>query len=96
MKIAGLHAYTLLALQGMVWGSSFQAIKYALEGFGPMSVAAGRIFIAALVLLTYAMMQGERLPRSISTWLNLLLIGFFNCALPFFFNPMGRTIIRLR
>ena len=89
MKIAGLHAYTLLALQGMVWGSSFQAIKYALEGFGPMSVAAGRIFIAALVLLTYAMMQGERLPRSISTWLNLLLIGFFNCALPFFLIPWG-------
>ncbi|MDB0064987.1 hypothetical protein N9E93_01805 [Oceanospirillaceae bacterium] len=49
MKIAGLHAYALLVLQGMVWGSSFQAIKYALEGFGPMSVAAGRIFIAALV-----------------------------------------------
>ena len=89
MKTAGFHAYTLLALQGMIWGSSFQAIKYALEGFGPVSVAAGRIFIAAVVLLIYAITQGERLPRSVSTWLTLLLIGFFNCALPFFLIPWG-------
>jgi len=88
-KTPGLHAYTLLALQGAVWGSSFQAIKYALEGFGPISVAAGRIFIAALVLLIYALMQGDRLPRSASTWMNFLLIGFFNCALPFFLIPWG-------
>ena len=50
IKTPGLQAYTLLALQGAVWGSSFQAIKYALEGFGPISIAAGRILIAALVL----------------------------------------------
>ncbi len=89
MKTPGLHAYSLLALQGAVWGSSFQAIKYALEGFGPMSVAAGRIFIAAVVLLTYALMQGDRLPRSVATWLSLIAIGFFNCALPFFLIPWG-------
>ena len=89
MKTPGLHAYTLLAFQGMVWGSSFQAIKYALEGFGPMSVAAGRILIAALVLLIYALMQGDRLPRSAATWLSLIAIGFFNCALPFFLIPWG-------
>jgi drug/metabolite transporter (DMT)-like permease len=89
MKTPGLRAYTLLALQGAVWGSSFQAIKYALEGFGPISVAAGRIFIAAVVLLVYALMQGDRLPRAASTWLNLIAIGFFNCALPFFLIPWG-------
>ena len=89
IKTPGLQAYTLLALQGAVWGSSFQAIKYALEGFGPISIAAGRILIAALVLLAYALMKGERLPRSASIWMSFLLIGFFNCALPFFLIPWG-------
>jgi drug/metabolite transporter (DMT)-like permease len=93
MKKAGLYAYTLLTIQSMVWGSSFQAIKYALEGFGPMSVAAGRIFIAAMVLLAYALLKGERLPRSITTWLHLLLIGFFSCALPFFLIPWGEQFL---
>ena len=93
IKIPGLHAYTLLALQGAVWGSSFQAIKYALEGFGPVSIAAGRILIAALVLLAYALMKGDRLPRSTSVWMTFLLIGLFNCALPFFLIPWGEQTL---
>jgi drug/metabolite transporter (DMT)-like permease len=93
IKMPGLHAYTLLALQGAVWGSSFQAIKYALEGFGPVSIAAGRILIAALVLLAYALMKGDRLPRSASIWMSFLLIGFFNCALPFMLIPWGEQTL---
>lgn len=89
IKPPGLQAYTLLALQGAVWGSSFQAIKYALDGFGPITIAAGRILIAALVLLTYALMKGDKLPRSPAIWVSFLLIGFFNCALPFFLIPWG-------
>lgn len=89
IKTPGLQAYTLLAVQGAVWGSSFQAIKYALEGFGPISIAAGRIFIAAIVLLVFALMRGDRIPRSASVWMSFLLIGFFNCALPFFLIPWG-------
>jgi len=93
IKNPNLQAYTLLALQGMVWGSSFQAIKYALEGFGPVSIAAGRIVIAALVLLAYALMKGDRLPRSASIWMSFLLIGFFNCALPFMLIPWGEQTL---
>jgi len=87
IKAPGLQAYTMLALQAAVWGSSFQAIKYALDGFGPITIAAGRISIAALVLFAYALMKGEKLPRSPSIWGGFLLIGFFNCALPFFLIP---------
>jgi len=93
MKQPGLHAYLLLAFQGAVWGSSFQAIKFALDGFGPISVAAGRIFIAAVVLLTYALMRGDRLPRSLKIWLGFLIVGCFNCALPFFLIPWGEQTL---
>ena len=41
IKTPGLQAYTLLAVQGAVWGSSFQAIKYALEGLGPLALLLG-------------------------------------------------------
>ncbi|MDB4001800.1 DMT family transporter [Oceanospirillaceae bacterium] len=93
LKPAGIQAYTLLTIQGAVWGSSFQAIKYALDGFGPMTISAGRILIAALVLLVYALMKGDRLPRSPCVWMNFLLIGFFSCALPFFLIPWGEQTL---
>lgn len=89
IKTPGLQAYTLLALQGAVWGSSFQAIKYALEGFGPISIAAGRIFIAAFVLLVYALMQGDRLPRSASIWMSFFADWFLQLCPAIFSNSLG-------
>ena len=96
IKTAGLQAYTLLAVQGAVWGSSFQAIKYALEGFGPISIAAGRILIAALVLLAYALMQGDRLPRSASSMDELFADWFVQLCPALFPHPLGGAIVRLR
>ena len=42
--------YLLLLLLGAVWGSSFLLIKVAVETIPPITVAAARIGIGALVL----------------------------------------------
>jgi len=82
-------AYLLLFFQGAIWGSSFQAIKFALEGYGPISVAAGRIFLAAIIITFYALARGHDFPRNPRTIIFLVIVGFFNCALPFFLISWG-------
>lgn len=93
IKTPGLNAYLILAIQSAVWASAFQAIKYALESFGPITIAAARILIAAMVLLAWAVFKGDKLPRDLSTWFSFLLIGLFNCALPFFLIPWGEQTL---
>ena len=84
-----LSAYLLLFFQGAIWGSSFQAIKFALEGYGAISVAAGRIAIAAIMMSLYAWHRGQRFPREGKTLGLLAIVGLFNCAIPFFLIPWG-------
>ncbi len=82
-------AYLLLLFQGAIWGSSFLAIKLALEDFGPMTVAAGRIGLAAAMMLVYATLRGNAFPREVKTLMLLAVVGLFNCAIPFFLIPWG-------
>ena len=93
MTKPGLQAYILLVIQSAIWGSSFQAIKFALEDFGPITIAAGRILLATIVLMLFAWSQGQRMPRHLPTLLRIILVGFFSCALPFFLIPWGEQSV---
>ncbi|MBU2864397.1 DMT family transporter [Reinekea forsetii] len=93
LQAPDLLAYALLFLQGAIFGSSFFIIKIALIDFGPITVAAGRIGFGALVMLLYAMMRGEKFPRSPAVLGLLAVVGLFNCALPFFLIPWGEQFL---
>ena len=41
----------LLALLGLVWGGSFLGVELSLHSLSPLWVAAGRISLAALLLV---------------------------------------------
>jgi drug/metabolite transporter (DMT)-like permease len=89
MQKLGMQAYALLLLQGAIWGSSFQSIKIALEDFGPMTIAAGRLLLASIVLMAVFYFQGHRLPARLKDLGLLALIAIFNCVLPFYLIPWG-------
>ena len=79
---------TVIALS-VIWGAAFMSVSMALKGFGPLTVAAGRIVIAALVLLATAWAMGLRLPRLSQPqggkiWLHIIGMALFSNALPFF------------
>ncbi len=93
MQRLGFQAYALLLLQGAIWGSSFQSIKLALADFGPMTIAAGRLLLASLVLLAALYLQGQRLPRQFRDLGFLWLIAIFNCVLPFYLIPWGEQSV---
>ncbi len=78
----------LLVFLGIIWGASFPAAAIALKGFGPVTVAALRITLAALVLVTLAFVLGHGLPERHSPtgrriWLHCLGMAIFTNALPF-------------
>jgi len=84
----------MLVVIAAIWGSSFFAIKVAVTGgIGPVTVAAGRTVIAAVVLYIYIRLRGHGLPRGLAAWAPLFWIGLFSSALPFFLISWGEQEI---
>ncbi|WP_051609549.1 DMT family transporter [Terasakiella pusilla] len=77
-------SYGSLILLAMMWGSSFSVIKVALESIAPLSIAAGRIGLAAVIILSIAIARREVFPREKSVWGCLIALGILGTATPFF------------
>ena len=58
-----------------VWGSTFYAIRVAVHEMPPLLCAAMRFTLAGVVLFTWAVAQGERLP-SRREWAGIALVAF--------------------
>ncbi len=82
-----------LMLLGGIWGSSFMCIEIALTGFPPLTLAAGRILLAALALNGVVWLTGQRWPRGVRTWGLLIIVGLFSSALPFILVSWGQQFI---
>jgi drug/metabolite transporter (DMT)-like permease len=81
-RMAGQEWAMLLGL-ALAFGSAFFFVKIGLASFGPLTVSAGRVVIAAVVLAAYAAVGGRRIPEHPKAWLALLVMGALNNALPF-------------
>lgn len=58
----------------LVWGSTFLAIRFALESFPPFLMMGIRWTIAGCILLTFAMARGAA-PPTRAQWLHAAIIG---------------------
>jgi drug/metabolite transporter (DMT)-like permease len=88
-------AWLFLVVLGLIWGGSFLGVEMALTGYGPLSIAAGRITIAAVILTGIAYATGHRLPdagtpRGRRIWLHCVGMGLFSNALPFALLSWGQ------
>jgi drug/metabolite transporter (DMT)-like permease len=88
----GLDWAMLLGL-ALVFGSAFFFGDLGLESFGPLSVAAGRVGSAAIILTIVALLRGRRFPADPKTWAALLVMGAINNAIPFSLIFWGQTHI---
>src|SRR5438067_2944929 len=66
----------------VIWGSTFLAIRYAVESIPPLFTAATRHLVAGSILLAWALWKGERPTRQ--GWRAGLVLGFL-----FFFVSHG-------
>lgn len=87
--------YLALARLSLIWGSSFLAIKIAVDhGVPPLTVATFRIGLGALLLLSIARARNQKWPPlrthgGAKLWLRILFLGVVGNALPFFLISWG-------
>lgn len=82
-----------IVLLALVWGISFFLTEICLRDFGPLTLATARVGLAAMVLLAFAAMRGEDLPKAWTDWGTLAFMGLINNALPFSLIMWGQVSI---
>ena len=70
-----------LLILAAVWSASFFLAEIALRGFGPMTIAAGRVGMGAVLLLGWMAARGMTPP--IGRWRAFAIMGLLNNAAPF-------------
>jgi drug/metabolite transporter (DMT)-like permease len=82
-----------LLMLGAVWGSAFIFIEEALNDFGPVTIAAWRVGLGALILTILAIIYRIKFSFTSNHWRYFIVIGFLNSALPFFLVSWGQQYI---
>ena len=84
----------LLLLIGFIWASAFGAIKVAVIETGPVTLAAMRSSIAAVILLALLRLKGPIDWRiAVTHWPQFLIVGGVGSALPFVMIPWAELRI---
>ncbi|NOR61986.1 MAG: EamA family transporter [Rhodobacteraceae bacterium] len=86
----GFLQWTLLLSLGMIWGASFLGVEKALESFAPITIAALRIALAAVILTGVSYAMGIGLPKDKRTWVFAFGMGLFSNAIPFTLLSWGQ------
>jgi drug/metabolite transporter (DMT)-like permease len=83
-----------VAALGLIWGGTFMVVSLALRGYGPLTVAAARTGLGALVLVAAALVL-RRPPPTITPplLLHLGVIGVLSTAVPFFLLSWGQQTV---
>ena len=91
----GLLNWALVLFLGVIWGAAFLSVRIALEGFAPVTVAALRVGIGALALVTLGTALGQGLGRVAGPrgWTFASVIGLGAIALPFTLLAWGQQFI---
>lgn len=84
--------YGLLALLALLWGPSFYVIKVGLRGIPPISLAAGRVAIAGVLLYGFVRLRGGRMPSDPIFWRKFAVMGILANVIPFSLLMIGETL----
>jgi drug/metabolite transporter (DMT)-like permease len=83
-----------MAALALLWGSGFLWIKLALDhGLSPAQITIARCVLGTAVLFLLARAAGQRLPRSRSTWVHLIVAALFCNAIPFALFAIGEQSV---
>ena len=85
--------FLALVCLSLMWSSSFLFIKIAVETVTPLTVAAGRLLVAAIALYIFMKIRGASLPRDKRSWLFFFLIGLIGNSIPFYLISWAEVTI---
>ncbi|MCJ7549161.1 MAG: EamA family transporter [Anaerolineae bacterium] len=83
----------LLFILGAIWGTSFLFIKIVVTEIGPMTLVAGRLGLAALLMWSIMRLRKVPPPRGRRIWTTYAVLGLINSALPFSLISWGEQYI---
>src|ERR1700733_4421638 len=78
-----------LVIASGLWGGAVCGTKYALAGFGPVTLLAVALATAAAVLWVTLLARGYRAPR---TWWLPVLLGLLEPALAYLADTLGLSL----
>ena len=78
---------------GIVWGSSFLFIEWALQAFTPVGVAFLRGALGSLSLLAFAAVLKVELPRKPIEWFHISVVAVLLNAAPGFLFAFGQQYV---
>ncbi len=81
--VASGRDYLLLLGLSAIWGGSFLLVKIAVAGLPPLWVAAIRITLGGVAVLTLVRLRGLSLPRGRAVWVRLVFMGIVGNVAPF-------------
>jgi drug/metabolite transporter (DMT)-like permease len=76
-------SWGLISLLSLLWGGSFFFYKILVGALPPFTVVFGRVGFAAVALNLLLLVRRDPMPASPRLWGGFLVLGVFNCALPF-------------
>ena len=76
MKHERQLAYVAFAAVCIIWGTTYLAIRIALETLPPLLLTGSRFVTSGLIMLAISKLRGDAMPRDARTLGNLAVIGF--------------------
>lgn len=83
----------LLLILGTLWGSSYLFIKVTVAEVPALTLVAGRLTLATIVMWVLLRIWGFSMPRSRRMWSHYAVMGFLNAALPYSLISWGEQYI---
>jgi len=88
-----LKDWGLLATLVVLWGSNFMFVKLGVATVPPATLAAGRLVVAAVVLVAVIRALGYRFPRPGPVWVSYTLLAVVGNSMPFWLISWGQQTI---
>lgn len=98
MQDIGPVNWLRIVVLAAIWGASFMSISVALEGVGPLTVAAARLGLGAAFLVILSFATGHGLPPvrgrpAGRIWAFVLAMALFSNAVPFALLSWGQQVV---
>lgn len=81
--MSSFKRFLLTILLTLMWSPSFLFIKFALEDFPPITIAALRVSIAAIVMSLILLCKWRAIPLDKGFWIRMGIMAFFSSVAPF-------------
>ncbi|OGM75259.1 hypothetical protein A2382_03770 [Candidatus Woesebacteria bacterium RIFOXYB1_FULL_38_16] len=90
-----VKAYLILLIPTIIWGIAGSVIKFTLSDFSPFIFLFYRFFYSALIAIFYFFYFRPKLPKDLTTWLQVIIYAAFGnvLALVFLFWGLNKSTV---